>query len=192
MVIMLLVNNFLFFLLTQIQFCPDLPFRYWNDYSEEERQSILSLPAVEKDAIDYYYGTMPVSDDDRTFTLLDELTEYVGDDRIKAFYLDVFNQILQKSDGALAEVMGLYCGQMVLSSPRFVLYYLVTDLKMYRLYTFHIGAELSLCLDLEHFTRDHKSYEWFCEQVKSSFLPGNAIPKYFLKAIEKKRIELSE
>ena len=63
----------------------------------------------------YYEEKFQVSDDERTENLLKILT--IKNDHFFPFYFFIFNEIVRKSDGALAEMIGSYCFEMIYNYP---------------------------------------------------------------------------
>jgi hypothetical protein len=117
---------------------------YWEDLIEERKNAILSTNTVLPDAVEYYRGRFALSDDDRTFTLLDGMAAGMnqgGDLRSLYFYL--LNQVCRESDGALAEVLAPYIARTILSDPPYVLTYLRGDSAIVDTYALHLGWEFA-------------------------------------------------
>ncbi len=121
----------------------DKAFVYWENLPGEQKNGVLSSSATLKDAIHYYNGKFKPSDDERTFRFLDSLTRsnnYMRGNET-AFYFFVFNDIFMKSDGALAEVMGGYCLQVIVNAPGYVISYLADKENLRKLYAMRLGYE---------------------------------------------------
>lgn len=164
---------------------------YWNDLSLEEQNKVLSDKTVSPEAVNYYKGFWEISDEGSSFSLLDTLSSSYSDNRIKAFYFYIFNQILLKSDGALGEVMGVYCGRVLLGDPYYVLGYLKCNPVLYQKYVFEIGAEFALSTNGNLFP-DGVSYLEMCDCIKNCFKPGDGFVEQFLNDILYNKEQLSE
>ncbi len=82
--------------------------KYWEDFSDSEKNMVLKSGKVPEKVIKLYNGQFILSDDDATFELLDELTSEQSDAGFKALYFHLFNRIILSADGALGEVMADY------------------------------------------------------------------------------------
>jgi hypothetical protein len=96
-----------------------------------------SLPKIVKE---YFNGHFTAKDDDKTFILLDTLTS--KNDHFFPFYFSIFNSIVNKSDGALSEVMGEYCFKCIYHYPKETFLYFTENNNYIKLYAFFIGYEL--------------------------------------------------
>lgn len=89
---------------------------------------------------DFYKGEFLPSDDNKTFELLDILTE--KNEIVYPFYFHCFNSICKLSDGALAEVMGEPCLQMIYNYPNYTFQFFTRNPELFEKYTDLIGYEL--------------------------------------------------
>ena len=124
---------------------------YWEDLSENSRKEILSDSVTFNRAVDYYNGNLIPNDDSLTYLLLDTLT---CSRVFTPLYFYEFNEILKKSDGALAEAMGEYCGNMIYNYPNETFNFIIIDKKynfdksLFTLYTDFMGWELAMSENL--------------------------------------------
>lgn len=153
-------------------------FKYWENFTPAEKKNLLSHKDVYKDAIAFYNGEFKASDDDRTFRLLDTLTQ---SDRYLTFYFYLFNQIVTTSDGALSEVMGQYCIRITNRYPAYVFQYLARryldgDTSFLLDYADYIGYEFGLS------ENSKQSLDSFKAEIDTARREHNGImPDAFLK-----------
>jgi hypothetical protein len=120
---------------------------YWEDLTEYSRKEILNAPGTFMPAVDFYKGKLIPNDDSLTFLLLDTIT---GAGNFNQLYFYEFNEILKKSDGALAEAMGEYCGNMLYNYPNETFNYIINDTlikrenSLLKLYTDFMGWEFGI------------------------------------------------
>lgn len=121
-------------------------FKYWELMSKNEKEHFLNNANVNKLALDYYNGYFNVTDDDKTFILLDILTHKSN---YSPLYYFLFNQICSNSDGALSETMGKYCIDIILNEPDYVINHFTYERKnfqrkqyLYQLYAKYIAYEM--------------------------------------------------
>jgi hypothetical protein len=99
----------------------------------------LNDPMLPKIVNDFYLGNFHASDDKQTFILLDTLTS--KNDHFFPFYLKIFNGIAKKSDGALSEVMGSYCFDLILNYPKEIFQFFTENKDFISLYSSFLGYE---------------------------------------------------
>jgi len=116
-------------------------FLYWENIGNEKQNTILQSKEVFKNVRETYYGTFSPSDDVETFILLDSLSIFPYNEEIKALYFYVFNNILITSDGALSEVMGYSCLNILISNSEYVIFYLQDKPKILEIYATVLGYE---------------------------------------------------
>jgi hypothetical protein len=120
-------------------------FVYWENLTEKARYEVISSDKLYKDAIEYFNGHLTVSDNDRTFALLDSISTLPINEPLKrAFYFHLFNAICAKADGAVSEILGDYCQNMLLSDTEYVANYLMNNQGLTKLYASLLGYELYL------------------------------------------------
>lgn len=118
---------------------------YWEDLSEQEQKKRIAS-CNNEDIIAFYNGSFVPTDDERTFTLLDNLTSSSKTDLPLFFH--TFNLILSSSDGALAEPMGDYCLRILPSYPDYIIkYFALYNEALLKKYAAHMGFELSFYND---------------------------------------------
>ena len=117
---------------------------YWDDFTAEERETVLSLKQVNPLVSDYYLGRFTATDDDLTVRLLDVLTTKQENNGVRALHFFLFNKILMSADGALAEMLGEYAIKMVSEEPQYILPYLSRSKSLEECYVSSIGFELYL------------------------------------------------
>lgn len=132
---------------------------YWEDLSPTEQEKVLKSPSTIKDAVAYYKQSWKPADNQRTFDLLNDLITFQDGGDTEKFYLHIFNEILLGSDGALAEVMGEYCMQMIQKNPPFTLAYFTRDEEVQDRYANAIGYELSFYDDASNPGGDFKKFK---------------------------------
>lgn len=171
-------------------------FKYWEHYTEAEKKAVLSQPDIYPDAVAFYYGKFQAGDDDRTFALLDTIT---NNKRYLAFHFDLLNTIVRQSDGALSEAMGEHCYQFTNNNPAFVLEYLGTrrmqgDTTLLQLYGSFIGHALS---SATHTKGDYIAFKQRLENARkerNQLMPEafSADLKLLVKYIEETIAEFNE
>ncbi|MBO4598344.1 MAG: hypothetical protein J5676_10800 [Bacteroidaceae bacterium] len=116
-------------------------YRYWEKLSNDEKSEILKSPGIDENVVLLYRHKIEVSDDDSTAALLEKLVKPT-DDKTRVLYFYLFNEILKKSDGALAEMMEVYCFRFVNGNADFSLAYFKQHDDIVSLYISSIGYEL--------------------------------------------------
>ncbi|MCM1355057.1 MAG: hypothetical protein NC212_01460 [Staphylococcus sp.] len=96
---------------------------YWENMNSQEKDAVLHSDSVPKIVIDIYSGKYELSDNDTYCKYLDYLLEPTSDDMLRAFKFHSFNKSLLKSDGAVAEGMGIYLYRLFQSDPEYVICY---------------------------------------------------------------------
>ena len=175
--IILLIHTFL--LLNNL---PNNPV-YWDDFTVEERETVLSLKQVSPLVSDYYFGRITATDDDLTERLLDVLTTKQENNGVRALHFFLFNKILMSSDGALSEMLGPYAFKVVCEDPEYILSFLRRDKSLEECYVSSIGFELYL-------DRDNPAFKGLSmETLKSSIrkkTSNDKLTQPFLRKIEQK------
>lgn len=130
-----------------INLIPGKKNRYWEDMNASEQAEVISNPKIDTLVINYYEGKIEVTDDEKTFELLETLSR--PDSQVLPLYYYLFNKICLKSDGALSEVLGVYCAYMILYNPEYVInHFTITrkntknDKCLYEVYAELIGYEM--------------------------------------------------
>lgn len=100
----------------------------------------LNNPNLDSLVRNYYNGELLPSDDEKTFRLLDLLILKNPD--LYPFYFHCLTQICEDSDGALSEIMGPYCIQMIHNYPKGAFSYFGSDSLNLDRYASFIGYEL--------------------------------------------------
>lgn len=103
---------------------------YWERLTAEEQQSVISRLPDDSDVVKYYKGEFTVSDDDRTFDLLETLSSEPEDKDAAPLYIYLLNKIAKASDGALAEVMWEYCPAVFNRNTAYMMELFRTDSKL--------------------------------------------------------------
>lgn len=120
--------------------------KFWENYSEIEKQKVLKLAQVDSSAVHLYHGLMPVTDDKEPCDFLYRLIEYGFDrkknDSLNAFYFHCFADMVLRADGSLAESMGDYCIRICLNNPVYSMNYLEFHPDVMEKFIFYIGYEL--------------------------------------------------
>jgi hypothetical protein len=96
-------------------------------------------PAMPQIVKDYSHGHFVATDDDKTFQLLDTLTK--GSNHFFKFYFYLFNKIVTESDGALSELLGGYCFNMIYNHPGEILTFFTNRKHYQKRYAFLLGEE---------------------------------------------------
>lgn len=121
--------------------------KYWEDLSGMQKTEILeNCKSVH--VKNFYDGKYVLTDDDKTWKLLNELVS--SNDTIfpLAFYL--FNKICKESDGALSEMVEEVCAKFLAEHPLYILTYFSKE-RIFKVkkpiiekYAMFVGYELSL------------------------------------------------
>ena len=110
-------------------------FRYWEDYDHCHQQSIIQSNKVANIVYTYLEKKWNLTDDKRTFLLLEELTSLQTDPEVKALYFSVFNNILLLNiDGAIGEAIIDYVYIILCRDPIYVINYIVNHQTYYCIY----------------------------------------------------------
>ena len=128
------------FLLILISFLlPSSGSLYWEEMSAEQQQYVLSSSGVAPIVKEYVTAPWAVSDDDKTFSLLDQLTSACSERGVQALYFYYFNSILVKADGALGEPMPEYVYTLIDRDPEFVFNYLQNHPELREHYVLYLA-----------------------------------------------------
>ena len=91
----------------------------WVKVPEAKKLAMLNDPDLFPDFKLYYSGKLTVSDDERTFLLLDSLLYSVSAPLELRF--ELFIRIIDESDGALSEITGFYCRHFLMKNSIYVI-----------------------------------------------------------------------
>lgn len=116
---------------------------YWEDLPESQKTQIIDFVSSEI-VLQHLNGKIKLSDDSLTFVLLNELSN--PNDTLLPLYFYLFNKILEKSDGALSEMVVDYCLEFLVKHTEFVFFYFdkYNDEQLMNVYALMIGYELYL------------------------------------------------
>lgn len=131
----------LLFLLLQV---PTEVIRYWEDYTETEKQQVFYSSTVPDIVRCVYQNSFYPSDDDKTEKVLEILSEKQNDDNLRALYFYLFNSTFIHSDGALSEMVSAYCFKMVLNNPDYALSYFQDHSNIMNWYSEMIGFDIGV------------------------------------------------
>lgn len=84
---------------------------------------------------------MRVNNIDNQTKLLNSLSELSMKKEVKVLYFYLFNQICQRADGELFEILGTYCQKVVLGDVEYVIYYLKIYPALSKEYANLLGSE---------------------------------------------------
>lgn len=108
----------------------------------------LNHPDVSESAKAHYRGEFKVSDDNKTFALLDEVTR--ASDELRPFYILILFRITAISDGALSEVMGGYVSEYLAKYPAETMrYFNCIEYRRYKQYFIEFAAFSEMDFDYE-------------------------------------------
>ncbi len=120
---------------------------YWENLSESEKSNFISSHNINNLVMDYYKGNLKITDDENTFEILDELVS--ADSELFPFYYYIFNKICSESDGAVSEILGKYCLQIIMNDPNYVINHFTferenikKDKYAYQLFGEFLGMEM--------------------------------------------------
>lgn len=140
---------------------------YWEEMTAEQQQYVLSSPGVAPIVKEYVTAPWAISDDDKTFSLLDQLTSACSERGVQALYFYHFNSILVKADGALGEPMPEYVYTLVDRDPEFVFNYLRNHPKLREYYV----KEMSLFFYFHDDVNMHVSEQLTRERCSKDIAP---------------------
>ena len=133
------------FLFNQNGFCLSQN-AYWEDLNSVQQQEVLNK-CTSAEILSLFHGNLSLTDNEASELILKELV--VNDDSVLLpLYFYMFNNVVVKSDGALAELVGSYCFDILLNYPDYVLKYFLLDVKknkeksLMKYYSDFIGYEL--------------------------------------------------
>ena len=120
---------------------------YWENLSESEKSNFISSHNINNLVMDYYKGNLKITDDENTFEILDELVS--ADSELFPFYYYIFTKICSESDGAVSEILGKYCLQIIINDPNYVINHFTferesiqKDKYSYQLFGEFLGVEM--------------------------------------------------
>jgi len=123
-----------------------------NNYRKE--------PNHDERVIDYCIGEINITDDKKSLKFIEFITQ--NEKYFVPIYFYAFNQICQKSDGSLSEVLGKYCLKVIVNHPNEVFRHFETNNKDLKLYANMLGYEFYFCIqgtsDLEMNFEQFKEY----------------------------------
>jgi hypothetical protein len=123
----------------QSDFIDQSRYFYWEDMTNSAKDSVLSLLSTNDNVLIYHQGNRQLSDNEETFSLLDSIQNWHN--KPKELYFYVFNTICENSDGAVSELLGIHCVNVVLNNPNYVLNYFKENKSIERLYATLMGSE---------------------------------------------------
>ncbi len=88
----------------------------------------LNSEQVSKTAKDFYYGKFKASDNTKTFSIIDSLM--TKNNITRPFYIFLVSKMMDKSDGALSEVLVMSCKEFIEFNPNFLIDFLYSDNKI--------------------------------------------------------------
>lgn len=112
---------------------------YWEDVKNKDE--VFRNLKIDKKIIDLYLHQYYLSDDNTSETILDTLCSSTEGYK-KMLYFHILNDVVKSADGALAEMLGVYCMKYINSNPNYALHYFEKHHDASRSYSFLIGAEL--------------------------------------------------
>lgn len=83
---------------------------------------------ISKTAKDFYFDKFKAADDTRTFSIIDSLK--TKNNQTRPFYILLVSKIIDKSDGALSESLGVSCKDFLESQPDFLIDFLYSKNKI--------------------------------------------------------------
>lgn len=116
---------------------------YWEDYSPEKQNAIISSDSLDPLVSAYYYGEKQPSDDEDTFSFLEILASRTDQDDRRALFFHLLNRVALKADGALAESMGYFQYRILINYPQYVFEYLCGNQECRDCYVWNLGYILS-------------------------------------------------
>lgn len=149
--------------------------KYWEDFSDSEKDRVLKTENVPEEVIKLYNAQFILSDDEATFGLIGKLISEQTNVGLKALYFHLFNKIILSADGALAEVMADYAIIVFMSDIRYVLDYFTIYNEIMVRYGESLGVEF-------YFNQDGKSgfpytFNQFKEKIKMDLNDSNKYDK---------------
>lgn len=123
----------------QSDFTYKVKYFYWEDMTNSAKDSILSLLSTNDNVRRYHLENRQLSDNEETFSLLDSIEDWHN--KPKEFYFYVFNTICENSDGAVSELLGIHCMNVVLNNPNYVFNYFKENKSIGKLYATLMGSE---------------------------------------------------
>jgi hypothetical protein len=130
-----------YILLLFICFSPISIFEYWENISDKKQLELLQSDDICKNARLFYEGNLIIGDNKQTKILLDSLSDLSENLKLRSLYFDLFNKICQKADGALSEILGTYCQNIILLDTEYVLSYLKSHDSLRKEYVQLLGME---------------------------------------------------
>ena len=120
---------------------------YWEKLSASEKSNFISSHNINNLVLDYYKGNLKITDDENTFELLNELVS--ADSELFPLYYFLFTKICFESDGAVTEILGKYCLQIIMNDPNYVINHFTferenikKDKYAYQLFGEFLGMEM--------------------------------------------------
>ncbi len=161
----------------------------WAKIPEAEKIAMLNDPDLFPDFKLYYYGKLTVSDDERTFLLLDSLLYSVSAPLELRF--ELFMRIIDESDGALSEIAEFYCRHFLMKNSIYVIEQLrqINDIDSLLTESFiMLTAD-----DISYEPEPKKSFNNLKSMIVEKILNDNrALVPFVEKIMEKMRFFISE
>lgn len=115
---------------------------YWEDILPKFKQQ--NIRSIQNDLIRGYYERDKKSgeglhDDGHAEEVLDSLLNYNESNR--ALYFFLFNRICLKADGAISEILGKYCMNLMIKDPLYVFKYIENNNTLFDKYASSMGFE---------------------------------------------------
>ena len=101
----------------------------------------LKYPNVDTLILSYCNRRLKITDNDKTIEFLEIISK--KNDEFFPLNFRIFNNILENSDGAVAELMGPYCFKFVVNYPNEVIMHFISNQEDLYLYSMFLGAEFN-------------------------------------------------
>ncbi len=140
---------------------------YWERLNTSEKINFMSSHNINSLVLDYYKGDLKITDNENTFELLEVLVS--ADSELFPLYYYLFNKICSESDGAISEILGKYCLQIILNDPNYVINYFTFEIEnlkknkyCYQLFGEFLGEEMYFkekgTSDIDYNFKEFKKY----------------------------------
>jgi len=116
--------------------------QYWECLTNDKKDEILELKSINQYTLNFYKGELQLSDNHKTYRLLDTLISFDVTESKAPLYFYLFNKTLKNADGALSATLGAYCQKIILNNSNYVFIYLSNNKEILNKYAEFLGYEL--------------------------------------------------
>lgn len=119
-------------------------YQYWEDLSDSMKSETIKNLNIDENVMMFYMHQIRLSDNETSAEILDTLCAQTTDGNKRMFYFHIMNEVVKNADGALAEMLGVYCIKYINENADYALNYFSKHSDISNGYAVLIATELYL------------------------------------------------